>query len=172
MEESASQFFKNNLYHAPPEAPKMIEKHPTTIRKLTPTDAPHYRDFRLYALRRYPLAFGSDYNDESAKPLSFYGGRIAAKESPDDFLLGAFDGQNTLIGTVGFARSARRSERHKATLYGMAVREDCSGRGIGKALVDAFIAEARNVPGLLQIMLSVTDSNEPAKRLGSYWVSG
>jgi ribosomal protein S18 acetylase RimI-like enzyme len=135
------------------------------IRKLTLTDAPHYRDFRLTTLRRYPFAVGSNYADESVKPLSFYEGRIAAKESPDDFILGAFDGPDTLIGTAGLTRFTRRSERHKATLYGMAVHEDRAGRGIGKALVRELIAEARNVPGLLQIMLSVSEGNEPAERL-------
>lgn len=143
----------------------MNETNSTVIRKLTSTDAPHYRDFRLHALRRYPLAFGSNHGDESAKPLSWYEDRIAAKESPDGFILGAFDGQNRPAGAAGLTRFARASERHKAALFGMAVHEDHAGRGIGKALVRELIAEARKLPGLLQIMLSVTEGNSPAERL-------
>jgi hypothetical protein len=35
----------------------MNEKHPAAIPKLILTDAPHYRDFRFYALCRFPFAF-------------------------------------------------------------------------------------------------------------------
>ena len=70
-----------------------------------------------------------------------------------------------LVGTAGLTRGARPKERHKATLFGMAVAPEAVGRGIGGLLVDRLVAEARAVPGLLQVGLTVSEGNAAAERL-------
>jgi RimJ/RimL family protein N-acetyltransferase len=60
---------------------------------------------------------------------------------------------------------ARRQERHKATLFGMAVAPSATGQGIGKALVQRILDLAAGVGGLVQVGLTVSEGNQPAGRL-------
>ncbi|WP_237477317.1 GNAT family N-acetyltransferase [Lichenibacterium dinghuense] len=144
---------------AGPEARALIE-----IRRLVPGDAPAYVAFRLAALAVHPAAFTSSAEEERMRPLSWAEARIRDPARPDDFILGAFAGER-LAGTAGLKRGVRPKERHKATLFGMAVAQEAGGRGIGGLLVDRLVAEARAVPGLLQVGLTVSEGNAAAERL-------
>lgn len=141
-----------------------MESSAIRVRKLVRGEEPICRAFRVHALTHYPAAFTSTAAEAEAASLDWYAERIATPGDPSHFLIGAFDG-GRLIGTVGLAGEARASERHKATLYGMAVHEDCSGRGIGRKLVRELITEARAILQLKQIILSVTKGNEAAVHL-------
>jgi RimJ/RimL family protein N-acetyltransferase len=132
-------------------------------RKLYPGEEPIYRGFRVYALARYPESFTSTSAEAAARSLDWYAQRVAAPGDPRNFLIGAFEG-GRLIGTAGLSGGDRESERHKAVLYGMAVHEDYTGRGIGKQLVRELINGARAIPGLMQITLSLTKGNTAAER--------
>ncbi|GAA4586748.1 GNAT family N-acetyltransferase [Planotetraspora phitsanulokensis] len=136
-----------------------------TVRRLTVEDAEEYRALRLEALRRAPTAFTSSFSEESAKPLSATIDRLAAAGRPHDTVLGAYDGGRNLVGVAGLAVSARRQERHKATLFGMAVAPHVTGRGIGKVLVRRVLDLAAAVDGLVQVGLTVSEGNLPAERL-------
>lgn len=135
------------------------------IRKIIAADAENYRAFRLSALANYPAAFASTFEEERQKPAAAYISRFGTPESPDDFIMGAFDAHGTLLGTAGFTRRARRSECHEGALFAMTVAEQFQAQGIGRRLVDALVAEARRQDGLLQIELHVSDGNTPAIRL-------
>ncbi len=102
--------------------------------------------------------------DERLKPLSWAEARIRDPERPDDVVFGAFAGDR-LVGTAGLARASRPKERHKATLFGMAVAPEVAGRGVGARLVARLVAEARAVPGLLQLDLTVSEGQAAARRL-------
>ncbi len=115
-------------------------------------------------MTHYPSAFSSTSAEAEARALDWYASRIATPGDPRHFLIGAFDG-NRLIGTAGLSGGDRASERHKASLYGMAVHEDFAGRGIGGQLVRKLIKEARAIPGLTQITFSMTKGNASAERL-------
>ena len=143
----------------PPPSRASIE-----IRRLVVADAPAYVDLRLAALALHPAAFTSSAEEERRKPLRWAEARIADPARPDDFILGAFDG-GRLVGLVGLERAPRPKERHKATLFGLVVAPEASGRGIGGRLVTRLVAEARAVPGLLQIHLTVSEGNAAAGRL-------
>src|SRR5262249_4695201 len=78
------------------------------IRALTESDVAVFWPLRLEALRTVPEAFGSDYEDARARPLSYAAERLRAA-TPDDFTLGAFE-QGALIGMVGFRREQGRKE--------------------------------------------------------------
>jgi ribosomal protein S18 acetylase RimI-like enzyme len=65
---------------------------------------------------------------------------------------------------VGLDRETRAKSHHKATLVGMYVEPEFGGRGVGRALVDALLAEAR-ADGLELIVLTVTDGNAKAVQL-------
>ncbi|MET9251705.1 GNAT family N-acetyltransferase [Nonomuraea sp. NPDC003709] len=134
------------------------------VRKLRVEDAAQYRAFRLEALRAAPTAFTSSYEEENAKPLSATIERLAATGRPDDAVVGAYYA-GRLIGIAGLSVPLRRQERHKATLFGMAVAPHASGCGIGKVLVRQILQIAASVDRLTQVGLTVSEGNLPAERL-------
>jgi ribosomal protein S18 acetylase RimI-like enzyme len=133
-----------------------------SIRRLTPADALAYRDLRLRGLADHPDAFTSSADAEAAKPLSATEARIAP-ESPD-WVFGAFVG-DALAGVAGLSREPRAKIRHKAAVFGMYVTPDFRRRGIGRALLRHVIGAAEQEAGLEQLLLTVTNSNDPARLL-------
>ncbi|MEU3573568.1 GNAT family protein [Kitasatospora sp. NPDC036755] len=135
------------------------------LRPLGVVDAVPYRAFRLAALRETPSAFTSSHAEEAGKPLSATLDRLAAAEAGPGALIGAFDGAGELVGTAGLKVPRRSQERHKGTLYGMAVARGAGGRGIGRALVREVLRTAARDGGLRQVLLTVSEGNERALRL-------
>jgi ribosomal protein S18 acetylase RimI-like enzyme len=58
----------------------------------------------------------------------------------------------------------RRPIRHIGDVFGMYVVPECAGRGVGRLLLDACLARARET-GLEQLRLTVTEINVRAKSL-------
>lgn len=79
-------------------------------------------------------------------------------------VVGAFTGEH-LVGVAGLRPETRPRTAHKAVLFGMAVRPEARGRGVGRALVEAVVAHARARPGTHVVTLTVTEGNAPAERL-------
>jgi ribosomal protein S18 acetylase RimI-like enzyme len=130
------------------------------VRRLVPDDAQAYRALRLRAFRDHPEAFTTSYEELQQQPLSESEQRLRAQHMK---WWGAFvDGR--LCGYVGLERETRTKNRHKATLLGMYVEPEAAGRGIGRALVDALLAQAR-IDGLESIVLTVTETNSAAVKL-------
>jgi GNAT superfamily N-acetyltransferase len=130
------------------------------IRRLTSADAAAYRALRLRALREHPDAFTSSYEDDSKKPVEESAKRLAASDAA---FWGAWEGAN-LVGMVGLEREKRAKNRHKATVVGMYVAPEHGGKGIGRRLSDALLAEARR-EGIVMLVLTVTDGKGPATTL-------
>lgn len=140
----------------------MAEVH---IRRLGPADLSAYKVLRDEALLLHPDAFTSDHETERARSPESYLGRLGLNDTlGGSFLLGAWDGAQ-LIGSACLERETRQKTRHTAWLVGMMVRDGHTHRGVGRALLDTCIREARTASGLQQIALSVTASNERALRL-------
>ncbi|MFF3069015.1 GNAT family N-acetyltransferase [Kitasatospora sp. NPDC057904] len=131
-----------------------------SIRRLGAGDAEVYRTFRLEALRETPEAFTSSHAEECAKPLA-----VSVRRLAEGAVLGAFAADGWLIGTAGLRLRARSQERHKATLFGMAVAPAAGGRGVGRALVARTLELAAAREGLQQVLLTVSEGNEAALRL-------
>jgi putative acetyltransferase len=68
-----------------------------------------------------------------------------------------------IIGSAGLHRYPGR--RSHAAALGMAVRDDCQGKGVGTALLRELIDAADNWLGLKRIELTVYTDNERAIRL-------
>lgn len=131
------------------------------IRRLEISDAPVYRAFRLRGLREHPDAFTSSFEEETLRPLADTVKRLAASAS--EKLWGAF-AHGVMAGMVGLSRETRLKNRHKASLVSMYVAQEYSGRGLGRALVDTVLQEARTL-GVELVILTVTDSNRQAVAL-------
>ena len=127
-----------------------------------PADAAAYRALRLRGLAEHPDAFTSSHDAEAAKPLAATEARIAPDSN--DAVYGAFVG-GALAGVVGLAREPREKSRHKAVVFGMYVASEYGRRGIGRALVRHVVAAAEREPGLEQLVLTVTQTNDAARSL-------
>ena len=135
------------------------------IRRLMPDDAGEYRTLRLRALREHPDAFTSSFEEEQLRPLAWAQARLRPDaELPHDFFLGAFIGDE-LVGMVGLQGRYRPKERHNAAVVGMYVAPDAAGRGVGGALMRELLAQARALPDLEQLDLTVTQGNDVAQSL-------
>ena len=127
------------------------------VRRLTPADAALYRDIRLEGLRCNPEAFGSTFEAETAKPLTFFSERLGGSAA-----FGAFR-DSELVGIAGLLIRQGRKEAHKGLLVGMYVRPSARKAGVGRRLVETIVEFARHRVELIQ--LSVVSDNEPARRL-------
>lgn len=135
----------------------MTRSHVTA---LAAEHTPQYRELMLHAYRHAPDAFVATPEEREAEPLAWWARRIADPKGAS-VAFGAFLGEE-LVGTVALEFSSRPKTLHKAQLIGMYVRESCRGRGLGRQLVDAAVACARQRQGVSVIMLTVTDGNGPA----------
>lgn len=131
------------------------------IRSLAPADAPVYRELRLRALREHAEAFTSSHEEDGKLPLSTTEQRLQAGGTSRFW--GAFDGE-MLRGMVGLEREQRSKTRHKAKVVGMYVAPEVAGRGVGRALLNRLVAEAR-AGGVELLVLTVTDGNQVATTL-------
>ena len=82
---------------------------------------------------------------------------------PENVLVAEVDGR--VVGWAKFEHpTPLHSSRHVWHVTGLGVDPDHQGRGVGYALMEALIAEARARRGL-RMTLRVFGSNEPAQRL-------
>jgi RimJ/RimL family protein N-acetyltransferase len=130
------------------------------IRALIPPDAEAFRALRLEALATAPEAFASSCAEESAHSVEWFRSRIPT-DGPNA-IFGAFHGSD-LVGMAGFAVSDRAKSRHKGMMWGVFVRPDWRGRGLGKALVRRVIEHAAEHVMVLQA--AVVTTNDGARRV-------
>lgn len=137
------------------------------IRNLRPEDMDAFWTLRLEALRGYPEAFGSSYEEELHKSTQSREKRyLESMISPGSihFIVGAFD-DDRLVGMVGFRQEDRIKTRHKGMVWGMYVSAEYHHQGIGKALFMELLDQAREMDWLELIQLWVVTNNEAAVRL-------
>jgi ribosomal protein S18 acetylase RimI-like enzyme len=127
------------------------------IRPLRPDEPALYREIRLEALRLHPEAFGSSFEDEAARPVTFFEQRLTGNT-----IFGGFRDRE-LLGTAGFMPDSGVKRAHKGHLWGMYVRSAARGTGLARLLVEAVLEHARERVELIQ--LSVGSGNVPARRL-------
>jgi ribosomal protein S18 acetylase RimI-like enzyme len=130
------------------------------IRRLTEADADAFRVLRLAGLQETPEAFGSSYEEEATWPREHFVARAAPQAPSATF--GAFVG-GLLVGIAGLAVSNRLKQRHKGYMWGIFVRADFRGQGLGRQLVRQVIDTA---PGHVRILqCSVVTAQEATRRM-------
>ena len=135
-----------------------------TLRRLVPADAAAHRALMVGAYRDHPDAFTSTLAEREGLPLDWWAARMAEGDAPLQLVFGAFDGPQ-LLGAAGLAFETRERLRHKCTLFGMVVDPAARGRGIGRAIVEALLDEARRRPVLRVVQLTVSEGNAAAEAL-------
>ncbi|MEC1399967.1 GNAT family N-acetyltransferase [Peribacillus simplex] len=66
-----------------------------------------------------------------------------------------------VIGWIGFQSENRKRMSHKGS-FGMMIREDCRGKGIGKELIKALLEWAEANPFIEKVSLGVFSTNQRA----------
>jgi ribosomal protein S18 acetylase RimI-like enzyme len=137
-----------------------------TLRLLTNHDLPSFVSLRNASLLRYPDAFTSDYATEKDRPPEAFASRLGDGAS-GHFVLGAFDTQDQLLGTIAMERDkdVRPQKRHIAHVTAVMVAESAQRLGVAAQLVKHCIELARANPGIDQLVLTVTASNAHVVRL-------
>jgi ribosomal protein S18 acetylase RimI-like enzyme len=132
------------------------------IRPLEPEDAPAFQDLRLFALQESPSAFGSSYEDERDRNTQQIAAFIAGSDERTFF---GWFADEKLCGVCGVGREQGMKERHIAFIRSMYVAPPARNNGIGRQLLLAAMARASSWPGVEQVTLAVTASNDSAVNL-------
>ena len=137
------------------------------IRPLGPADAAVFQRCRLRALREAPEAFGSTYAEEVGLSIETVAGLLAPADGSAQVVMGAFseDSGSALVGIIVCHQERRIKARHKAVIGGMYVASEARGRGIGRALLERVVAEARSWPGVEKVTLTVVERAAAARSL-------
>lgn len=132
------------------------------IRFLTPDDAVEWSSLRSEALQLSPTAFSSSVEEHQALPMDEVRRRL--RNERDAFVAGAFERGN-LVGMAGFLRETGPKTRHKGRVWGVYVTASKRGQGLGRSIMITLLARVAEIPGLEQVLLSVTSRQSAALSL-------
>ena len=139
----------------------MIER-PSEIRVLTQEDVSEWIRLRLEALEVDAKAFSASLDEYRLLSLDDVKTRLWSV--PDAFVVGAFD-DGKMLGMAGFYRDRGPKVRHKGRVWGVYVSSSRRGRGLGRQMMNALLERAAAIPGIEQVLLSVTSSQTAALAL-------
>ncbi|WP_429500094.1 N-acetyltransferase family protein [Robbsia andropogonis] len=129
---------------------------------MTPSDTAAFQGIRLLGLQEAPAAFGSSYEEEAHRSVDDVASRLT--QTSEQAVIGAFVDE-ALVGVAGVRRQNLLKYRHKAALWGVYVHPGHRGVSISRKLVDAAMAFAQAMPGVMQVTLTVTKGNVAAAGL-------
>lgn len=136
-----------------------------SIRPLGPDDLPAFYDVRLQGLHEHPYAFATTLQAWLDAPHASHLALLEQSARDESLRLLGWQDDEGLWGLVGLKRELAEGLHHKATLWGLYVRPQARGRGIGAALVRGALAHASARWGVLQVRLVVTTASAHAVRL-------
>lgn len=128
-------------------------------RALLPHESKIYRTIRLESLKKFPEAFGANY-EEALQIEKFRLEDDIENQRKERFVIGAF-GDDELIGICTFVKE----KDNTGHIYQMYIKENFQGKNIGYALIQNIIQEANTRFNSIEIILEVTHNNTKAYQL-------
>jgi ribosomal protein S18 acetylase RimI-like enzyme len=135
----------------------MAESRAVTVCRLGADSWQAYRAIRLAMLEESPSVFGSTHAEAASFDEQLWRQRLA-----DNVVILASVGASA-AGSVMYSEFGM-TDPGDCALFGMWVDPGFRGTGIGRALVDAVVAQAR-AAGKRRLVLHVVTGNDPASRL-------
>jgi len=135
------------------------------IRRLTSEDAPLYTALLTRAITDHPLEFGMFVQDLKGPENLERQSREFLAHTPHRCVLGVDGQQGGIAGMVTLERVQLRSMYHKASVLTLYVTPETRGQGRGRALLEQLLVDARAMPGLEVLAVSVLASNTGALTL-------
>ena len=132
--------------------------NPPVIRQATLKDAATLRELRLEALQNRPMAFASDYEEESKLPLSHTEEQLRDQKEVALFVA---DVDSTLVGMTGIGQYRHTKEKHNGFIWGVYVQPAWRGKNISGQLIEACINWAMN-HSIKLVKLGVASTNTSA----------
>ena len=121
---------------------------------------PEYRRLRLEALEREPSAFSSKLADALTFPDEEWRRRLANPET----VLRFAERDGRVVGMAG-AFFATDGDPEVATIFSVYVAAEHCGQGIGRALMEAVLAEVQARGGIRDVRLNVNAARPAALAL-------
>ena len=131
------------------------------IRVLEQADASDFWKLRLRGLKEDPEAFGASFGDSVNASQEDISKRLANTE--ETFALGAFNPNP--CGMLGFYRRQGERVRHKGGIWGVYVAPEARGTGLARRLMVEAIERVKKMPGLEEVILTVSTTQGAAMRL-------
>lgn len=132
---------------------------PVSLRALDASDAPTYNEFFRQGALAHPDTLRISPSDIAAAPF-----KTAHASEGSTFV--AEDERGAWYGVVTLEREqGREKRRHIAWVLRMYVAAGHAGAGVGRRLLRAAIARARELPGVAKVNLTVAAENAHAVAL-------
>lgn len=148
-------------------SPSTVTETPTNrafvVRPAQPADAAALRELRIDALARHPEAFAADLDAAVAEPPATWEALIADNAAADKGVICVAETAAGLVGMAGLVRGRWPKTWSSGTIWGVYVRPDWRGLGVGAALLDAC-ADWGRAHGMTIIKLAVVTTNAAAIR--------
>lgn len=132
------------------------------VRRLTAEDAAAFQALRLEGAERHPSQFRFALEDERLLTLDQVASRLNR-----EYVVGGFQ-SGDLVAIGGLVRLSGAKLKHKALLWGMYVREESRGVGLGDAIVSRLLTYALS-EGIEIVVLTLAAENERARKLYERW---
>jgi ribosomal protein S18 acetylase RimI-like enzyme len=124
------------------------------IKKLPAKRWKELRDLRLEALLNSPLAFGSSFDEEKLFKANEWKKRINSS------IFATFDDKP--VGMAVFIINEKIKTKHIANIYGVFVKEEFRGKGIGKKLINSILNIINRNKSVWKIKLTVNTEQNAA----------